>query len=137
MILQRLCVLFCSACFIIHSILNLYKNFANVKTVDYTWDNKLSEMKFPLSIQVYVDPGFLDVVLYYLCNVLINKLSEGLNLSKVKDYGLVDSWDFYLANHRTSSVQAFRNKNISGKAFYHLRVIGTYFLKSCFTISVR
>ena len=31
----------------------------------------------------------------------------------------MDSWDFYLANHRTSSVQAFRNKNISGKAFYH------------------
>ena len=63
MILQRVCVLFCSACFIIHSILNLQKNFANVKTVDYTWDNKLSEMKFPLSIQVYVDPGFLAVLL--------------------------------------------------------------------------
>ena len=57
MILQRLCVLFCCACFIIHSILNLYKNFADVKTVDYTHNVELSKIKFPLSLQVFVDPG--------------------------------------------------------------------------------
>ena len=63
MILQRVCSIFCIACFILHSYLNLYENFADVKTADYTRDNSLSEMKFPLSIQVYVDPGFLDVLL--------------------------------------------------------------------------
>ena len=55
-------------------------------------------------------------LLYYCCNVLIKNLSEGINLSEVKDYGLWDLWDFYLAAHR-SAAQAFRNKNISGIVF--------------------
>ena len=64
MILQRVCVLFCSACFIVHSIVNIYKNFADVKTVDYTHNVELSNMKFPLSIQVFVDPGN-----FLFCNI--------------------------------------------------------------------
>ena len=66
MILQKVCFIFCSACFILHSYLNLDKNFANVKTADYTQNIQLSEMKFPLSIQVFVDPGPLSVFLFML-----------------------------------------------------------------------
>ena len=64
--LQKVCLIFCSACFIVHSYLNLYKNFANVKTADYTRNNELSEMKFPLSIQVFVDPGSLSIFIVYV-----------------------------------------------------------------------
>ena len=54
---QKIVGILCFVCFILHSAYLIYTNKSNAKSVDNSRNKDLSQIPFPLKIQVNVDPG--------------------------------------------------------------------------------